>query len=1239
MKTQTMKLTIGGALKSWTSALTLVTFLFVQLPSSFAQELAFEPQKLMPEQSIVSAPQPETPQIGQSSITAIQNAGRPLSLPANQEEKNAQPEVRGLDEYSFDEAIDQLQPGIASAVIVKKISSWGLRKLLELDIEIGIAVVRGKIVLFTSGEENQIRMLPAARELLRNSSVIAHTHPGGAMPSAEDFLQAGEQTEYVISNKGIYAYNHNGLIYSKPLSFGYLVGKLNAARKPKASTKETRDLLNEFIASMDEYNSFPEQAVIFRSADPSTVFPGLPVLTTSTTSTSASGSSAYITVDQYSSSYFRINQSTNASGDSVTASINFAATAQGPQNLSSFTKFTFQIKGQNDCPNFAGLPCARVEFVDSNNRVAAINLTESLRTFYQQLDITKAQLLAVNPSLDLTRIKQINFVHSRDGMGGMGYIDVQTGGLGAVLRSPEGYPIVTGAAYNETTLSNLPGGPTLNAVAMNGATVTQVQTSTQAYYLTYKVFDADDVVLSQINFQNPQNIGSSLTLAVSGPTARQIKIQVKDQLGRIANFYLNLTSAYQNYVLALSGANIPVGFDVTKITQIQFVTDKTHMGMPYNNSAYVYVRVKGLTFLVNGSAYNPSTIFTLPGSPTLKSSSTGSGIIQQTQTDSGHFNFTYNLPNSTDTVISEISWGQFVNGIFQGVPGPCGGTPSQSLIFAANGPAGKKLKLQLIDANGKISEYLLNLTGSLQNYGVSTYASALPPGFDVNKLAAIRFIADRSNMGTSGTVAIETRGLGAPTIQASTTLTPANIKPLPTNVLIQGGIVYPDPTFIAPTGAVATGTLGDNRGHYFYYETKTAGWAGTGLTYDNFSTPTIETGNLSAVSDLTFGLVRGNTNLSVVSKVKFEIVDDQNRKAHVYLDGIGDVEKVWSIPTSYFQNAGVDLTKVRLIYFIVEGQNLTGALQVNRYPTGSSAPAFNLSTANITVLPGDPQKNHVAPAGADSSGAGTPRGMFLNYTTGTPGWAGGGWSYDNFSTTTIETGDISQYQNLRFGLRGDEPQVKLEVLDAFGKKTSIYLHGIRPDVEQVWSISTQSIASYGVDLTKIRWIYFIVEGQNKTGTIEINKVPAITPSAAAITPLPGTPRVVKVAPTGVTANVSTIARGARLVYDTLTPGWAGAGFSFDDPATKTVESANLSSFSYLGFGLKGNPTQVKFELVDANGKKASVILTGISSTTEQRWSIPTSMFFGTGLDLTRITSIYFIVEGQNQSGSLEIYRI
>jgi 6-phosphogluconolactonase (cycloisomerase 2 family) len=325
-------------------------------------------------------------------------------------------------------------------------------------------------------------------------------------------------------------------------------------------------------------------------------------------------------------------------------------------------------------------------------------------------------------------------------------------------------------------------------------------------------------------------------------------------------------------------------------------------------------------------------------------------------------------------------------------------------------------------------------------------------------------------------------GATPPQISPSASLNPWDIAQLPGT---------PGITSVAPSGNPTT-VSATARGVQIQYSTKTDGWAGGGFSYDNFSTTPIETRDLSQAGNLTFGLQGG------VTQVKLELVDGVNQKAAVYLTGIrSDREQVWSIPLSLF--SGMDLTKTRLIYFIVEGTNLTGTLAVNRAPAQhpSYAPSPVLTTGDIPPLPGAPAAAGVAPTGNPTTTTATARGVQIQYNTRTDGWAGGGFSFDNFTTTPVETQDLSQLTNLVLGLQGDAGQVKLELVDDAGKKNYVYLTGIRADKEQVWSVAMSSFSN--MDLTKVRLIYLIVEGNNQTGTLKVNRLPEAPASSGYLT--------------------------------------------------------------------------------------------------------------------------------------------
>ncbi|MBP9865122.1 MAG: hypothetical protein KBC91_01825, partial [Candidatus Omnitrophica bacterium] len=115
-------------------------------------------------------------------------------------------------EYDFAEALEQLAPDYASAVIVKSVTAEELKKLTELQMEVGFAVVNGKLVLFTSGNEDEIRLLDPVKNLLDQAEFFGHVHPLGQRgePSLTDIEEAGVKTEYVISADGVYSYNKDG---------------------------------------------------------------------------------------------------------------------------------------------------------------------------------------------------------------------------------------------------------------------------------------------------------------------------------------------------------------------------------------------------------------------------------------------------------------------------------------------------------------------------------------------------------------------------------------------------------------------------------------------------------------------------------------------------------------------------------------------------------------------------------------------------------------------------------------------------------------------------------------------------------------------------------------------------------------------------------------------------------------------------------------------------------------------
>jgi hypothetical protein len=159
----------------------------------------------------------------------------------------------------------------------------------------------------------------------------------------------------------------------------------------------------------------------------------------------------------------------------------------------------------------------------------------------------------------------------------------------------------------------------------------------------------------------------------------------------------------------------------------------------------------------------------------------------------------------------------------------------------------------------------------------------------------------------------------------------------------------------------------------------------------------------------------------------------------------------------------------------VEGNGQAGTLYVNRSkaslyvsPSGSASP--NLPTTGRTV--GGLGGGNAMSLSRGSSSVG----LSLNYNTAGFGWGGASFSYDAGI-------NLSSYSSFSFGMIGSPSRVKFEVEDYLGRKFSMYLTGVRSDLEQTWTIQKSLIE--GIDLTNIKKMNFIVEGDSLTGNLDV----------------------------------------------------------------------------------------------------------------------------------------------------------
>ncbi|MCX5678329.1 MAG: hypothetical protein NTY76_04390 [Candidatus Omnitrophica bacterium] len=264
----------------------------------------------------------------------------------------------------------------------------------------------------------------------------------------------------------------------------------------------------------------------------------------------------------------------------------------------------------------------------------------------------------------------------------------------------------------------------------------------------------------------------------------------------------------------------------------------------------------------------------------------------------------------------------------------------------------------------------------------------------------------------------------------------------------------------------------------------------------------------------------------------------------------------------------------------------------------------------------------------------TATGWVCDYFNIQSGWSAGGIVYD-------QPVNLGGTQNIIVGVKGNSHRVKVEFKDSLNNAVSVYLEGVDPNQERIFAIPTSLLQS--IDLTKVKYVTFVVEAENATGTLWISRTPNplwISPSTTLTSQdinIPG--QGVDYPAINSLINVTTAEateRGMKVVYNIPVGGvWAGAGFAYN--VAGVAASRDLSGLTNLVFGLQGTPQRVKLEVKDSAGNSVSVYLGGIDLNNEKIWSIPTSDL--TGIDLTKVAYMYFIVEGDNQSGTLFVNRV
>src|SRR3989338_3711396 len=177
------------------------------------------------------------------------------------------------ERVSFEDAMYQIRSEYAVAIVLdpNTVTSDQIKKLPTLEAEVSIISLFGELVMFSSGEAEDIRVLSPVMELIKNANFVLHSHLEGNLeiPSMVDFANAvdSDSEEYVVTGKSIVSYNTMGIIDFDVNADELIKIMKNAVMVSPKDSDEARSLLNEFITQMDQLNEQKEYGVQFRSSE------------------------------------------------------------------------------------------------------------------------------------------------------------------------------------------------------------------------------------------------------------------------------------------------------------------------------------------------------------------------------------------------------------------------------------------------------------------------------------------------------------------------------------------------------------------------------------------------------------------------------------------------------------------------------------------------------------------------------------------------------------------------------------------------------------------------------------------------------------------------------------------------------------------------------------------------------------------------------------------------------------
>ncbi len=1293
----------GGILNKSLSLVLALGLLFTQAPLSYAQGVD---QNTLPQESALDTPT-QTPdeadkKTGKKDAPAPPGETdsflnpNPLQVPqihttiAEEEKIRKQGKKsegsRDLNRYSFNRAIASLQDDLATAVIVTNLNEKNLKKLLTLNMEVGIAVLHGEVILFTSGNTTEIRVQTPVLDLLKEASLIAHTHPPASGnesgPSADDIALAVQDplVEYVLTSGGAYSYNTSGPANGGvPSDFKKFLEQVKTARRLDRTSEsrgsvKARGILNEFIYQMDLLNDeLTKDEAYFRfsgTAAPNaaltaadlTLLPGNPQITP----LSSSPASASIQANGFTGA--TIIYDTNTPGWAG-GGYTFDDFGTGPietVDLSSLTQLVLGLQGDPTQ--------VKLEVIDASGAKDSVVLTGISSSSQQFWSIPASQLSGVN----LSQIRMFYFIV--EGLNLQGSLDIEIRELNPDFSLPD--PSLTSGDITKVPVNSLGNRPTLGTFASGdgSSAVSEIFSQTFAR-LTYDGAASGSFGGVYLNYDDSATAGTVETIDFSalfpsgfifeidspGASVGQAFLQLRDDTGATARIALGDIQSFGQRYKALASQFSSI--DTTKISEIVLGIDGAISGgeLSWNLGDWDYTGT-----LLPDAALTPGDITKLPlvsptQRPTLNTFASGDGSTATADI------FSQNFARLTYTGTGAGSFGGFsVN------YDDAGTAPVESIDFANLYPTGFVFEvdspgfsisnafLQLRDATGKTSR--VNI-GDIANFG-QRYKATASNFFGINTNQIIEVVFGVEGIATGAELSLNLGDWAfIPTTLPDGSLTQADITQLPLNSIGQRAILK---TFASPDNAGTVGidesatvtrtVFSPSFAQVTYAGNSTASFGGAYLNYDDPATAgTTETIDFSALYPSGFVFKMDSPTAAITSGF-IQLKDSTGLTSRINIGDIAGFGQFYKVLASQF--FGLDTTKIVEIVFVIEvTSNVNLNIDLGQWDSVSRI-LPDATNPSVTKLPLNSQGDRVVlNTFASGDGSTAVSQVFsqtfaqLTYTgTGANSFGGYSMSYDNPATAgTVESIDLGTLFASGFVLGLDSPSSALanafvEIKDATGASSKVALGGIT-NVGQRWKLAPSLFT--GVNLAQITEIVIGVEG-SQSGVLSIDlgdwsytatTLPDPTLTQGDITQLPLNGQGNRVS-LNTFSGASTTVTGqtfsqnfSRLTYTGTTAGsFGGYSLSYDNAATAgTVESINFSALYPTGFVFEvdNNNTAITTAFIQVKDDLGNTdrLFIGNIANFGQRYKVLASQFFG--VDMTKVTEVVFGVEGVN-TGDLSI---